>query len=79
MNAGNKTRGRADGYHLDALGKTVSIKDSDGKSMLNLICRKLHEEDGEFVSTFKDNLKDCYDCLKIVFEDVKKESNICKS
>lgn len=30
MNAGNKTRGQADGYLLDALSKTLSIKDPNG-------------------------------------------------
>jgi hypothetical protein len=77
MNAGNKSRGQADGYMLDALGKTQTIKDNDGKSMLQLICKKLVEEDPEFI-TFKTNFKDCYYNLKVVFEDVKKECQKAK-
>jgi hypothetical protein len=49
MNAGNKTRGQADGYQLDALSKTVSIKDTDGNSILKLICKKLNDEDPLFI------------------------------
>ena len=50
LNAGNKTRGQADGYLIDALDKTTSIKDNDGNSMLKLICQKLYEEDNEFIN-----------------------------
>lgn len=41
MNAGNKTRGQADGYELDALSKTFSIKDINGVSIMKMICEKM--------------------------------------
>jgi len=37
LNAGNKTRGQADGYELDALSKTFSIKDADGNPIMKTI------------------------------------------
>ena len=48
MNAGNKTRGQADGYQLDALSKTVSIYDLKGNLILKLICNKLFDDDPLF-------------------------------
>jgi hypothetical protein len=49
MNAGNTTLGQADGYQLDALSKTVANKDKDGNSILQLICKKLNDEDPLFI------------------------------
>jgi hypothetical protein len=34
MNAGNKLKGQADGYYLDALSKTTSIKDVNGLTIM---------------------------------------------
>ena len=70
MNAGNKTRGQADGYQLDALSKTVSIKDTDGNSILKLICKKLNDEDPLFID-FKLSFLDAYECHKYPIEDIK--------
>ena len=71
MNAGNKTRGQADGYQLDALSKTLSIKDINGQSILAMILKKLHEEDESFVE-FKQDFEACYVSLKNPVDDLKK-------
>ena len=70
MNAGNKTRGQADGYQLDALSKTVSIKDTDGNSILKLICKKLNDEDPLFID-FKQSFLDAYECHRCSIEGIK--------
>lgn len=88
MNAGNKQRGQADGFNIDDLGKTQTLKDGDGKSMLQFICYSLHQEDldkeekdkveipenDKFIN-FKADFDDCYFCLKVAFDDVKKDTN----
>jgi hypothetical protein len=61
MNAGNKTRGQADGYQLDALSKTVSIKDIDGNVYIpfernNGGTRLSVDEYGMFFDLFTDGL-----------------------
>ena len=72
MNAGNKTRGQADGYLLDALGKTLTIKDANGTNMLTFICKILYEEDEEIMN-IKQIMEPCYVCLKVVLDDIKKD------
>ena len=72
MNAGNKSRGQADGYHLDALQKTSSIKDGDGKSIMFTICKKMVEEDVTFMN-FKTKFECCQDSIKRIVEDIKKD------
>ena len=47
MNAGNKLKGQADGFEIDAIEKCMSIKDSNGDSVMKTICKKLHEKDPE--------------------------------
>lgn len=72
MNAGNKNRGQADGYHLDALQKTSSIKDGDGKSIMHTICKKMVEEDSSFME-FRSKFECCQDSIKRIVEDIKKD------
>ena len=77
MNAGNKTRGQADGYELDALSKTFSIKDINGVSIMKMICEKMFNQDEKFVD-FKNGFDACYSALKCVVDDIKKESEKAK-
>jgi hypothetical protein len=77
MNAGNKSRGQADGYQLDALSKTLSIKDPDGNSILKMICAKLYEEDETF-GEFKADYPESYGAIKCVIEDLTKDANKAK-
>ena len=63
---------------IDGLAKTETIKDPDGKSMLTLICKTLYEEDNEFIK-IKNNFEDVNFCLKVSFEDLKKEVNKAKN
>lgn len=72
MNAGNKSRGQADGFLLDALGKTLSIKDVDGNSMLSIILEKLSKEDESFME-FKKEFEPCYASLKFPIDDLKRD------
>ena len=48
MNAGNKSRGQADGFDLGDLKSTTTLKDKDGNSILMILCQTLFEEDNEF-------------------------------
>lgn len=72
LNAGNKTRGQADGYELDALSKTFSIKDADGNPIMKTIVDQIFSED-ETIAEFKAQFSSCYTCLKCVVDDVKKD------
>lgn len=78
MNAGNKSRGQADGYQLDALSKTLSIKDSEGNSILSMICQKLFEQDPSYAE-FKVDYEYCYAAHKCIIEDIKKDCNKAKN
>ena len=54
LNAGNKTRGQADGFALDNLFLIRSIKDSEGKPILQRICETHCSEDEEFYKIRED-------------------------
>jgi len=73
MNAGNKSRGQADGFLLDSLSKTQSIKDSEGRSILQILCKNHFEEDPSFAD-FKQDYSNCYAGLKCIAEDITKDS-----
>jgi len=49
LNAGNKSRGQADGFSLGNLGTSLTLKDANGSSMLKLCCLKLVEDDPTFI------------------------------
>lgn len=55
---------------MDALSKTVSIKDIDGNSILKIICTKLLIENPSFID-FKSKFADAYECHKYPIEDIK--------
>lgn len=38
MNASNKLKGQADGFEIDAIEKCMTIKDSNGNSIMKTIC-----------------------------------------
>ena len=73
MNAGNKNRGQADGYELDALSKTFSIKDINGDSIMKTICNTIFEEDPKFAD-FKSQFESCYAAYKCVIDDIKRDT-----
>jgi hypothetical protein len=77
MNAGNKTRGQADGFEIDAITKGFSIKDSDGKSIMQNIIIKLLEKDETF-REFKDEFSPCIAAMKCKVDEVNSEVNKCK-
>lgn len=49
LNAGNKQRGQADGFLIDALSKTTTLKDINGESVLKLIVTTISEESPEIL------------------------------
>lgn len=49
LNAGNKQRGQADGFLIDALSKTTTLKDINGESVLKLIVTTISEENPEIL------------------------------
>ena len=50
LNATNKNRKQADGFPIDCFSKPMSMKDSEGKSMMATVCQMLYEEDNEFIN-----------------------------
>lgn len=42
---GGTPKGRADGFDLPVLGKLVSMKDNTNQTLMQLICKKIFEED----------------------------------
>jgi len=58
MNGGTN-KGRADGFYLEALSKTTTMKDNSNNTILAFICKKLKEEDEEIVN-FKQEVKNVY-------------------
>lgn len=48
LNGGNAAKGQADGFDLPVLGKLVSMKDNTNQTLLQLICRKICDEDNDF-------------------------------
>ena len=69
MNAGNKSRGQADGFLVDALSKTSSIKDVDGNPIIHTICKTLAKDNEEFMN-FKQAFEPCYQALKAIIADL---------
>jgi len=58
LNAGNKQRGQADGFQIDALSKTTTLKDINGESVLKLIVTTISEENPE-ISEIKNRTLSC--------------------
>lgn len=73
LNAGSKKNGQADGFHLDALSKTINILDKNKSTMLTWLVENLKEKDPEFEMKFKLELGPVYLCTKYKVDDIKKE------
>lgn len=43
---GGTTKGQADGFYLDALSKTTTLRDVNNKTIMHFICEKLKDEEG---------------------------------
>jgi hypothetical protein len=62
---------------LDALSKTLSIRDAEGCSILKMICAKLFEEDPT-IAEFKVDYPESYSAIKCIVEDLTKDANKAK-
>jgi hypothetical protein len=58
MNGGT-ARGQADGFYLEALSKVTTTKDINNRTMMQMICERLKQEDEEFVN-IKSGFKSVY-------------------
>lgn len=67
LNAGTP-KGQAEGFYLDALTKTTTLKDVNNNSMLSFICLKMKEDDSDFVN-FKEEFKNTFHVSKYVLSD----------
>lgn len=50
---GGTAKGQADGFDLPVLGKLVSMKDNTNQTLLQLICKKIYEQDPDFINEAK--------------------------
>jgi len=66
---GGTNKGRADGFYLDAISKTTTLKASDGNTILQYIMKKLKTEDPEVVN-FKETLEPIYSIQGYTLKDV---------
>lgn len=57
---GGTQKGQADGFYLDALSKTTTMKDVNGRSVMQFICERLKQEDGEEFLNIKAEFKSVY-------------------
>lgn len=78
LNAGNKSRGQADGFSMGNLGTSMTLKDAKGNSILKICCQKLFEEDNEFAK-YKEDFKEVYDAIKLSTEDLQKKTDKLKA
>jgi len=78
MNAGNKNRGRADGFLLDSLSRSFSVKDVDGQSVMKIVIDQLLKKD-ESISKFKDKFSNCYKSLKSKAKDLADDTKKCQT
>ena len=58
MNGGT-ARGQADGFYLEALSKVTTTKDINNRTMMQMICERLKQEDEDFVN-IKNGFKNVY-------------------
>ena len=52
VNANLKDRNRADGFELEMLTKVTGVRNNEKQSLLQYVCAKLHEQDGEDFTNF---------------------------
>ena len=57
---GGTAKGQADGFYLEALSKTTTMKDINNRTVMQLICEKLKAEDGEDFVNIKNEFKNTY-------------------
>ena len=72
MNAGNKSRGRADGFLMDSFSRSFSVKDANGRSVMKLVIDELHKKD-QTVNQFKEQFSCCYASLKSKAKDIQQD------
>mmetsp|Transcript_22658 Transcript_22658/g.21827 ORF Transcript_22658/g.21827 Transcript_22658/m.21827 type:complete len:183 (+) Transcript_22658:1774-2322(+) len=66
---GGTNKGQADGFYLEALSKASTMRDMNNKSILQLICEKMKQEDENFVEGFKNDFKNAYVCSQLLMKD----------
>eukprot|EP00347_Sterkiella_histriomuscorum_P022668 403337606 len=59
MNGGT-AKGQADGFYLEALSKTTTLRDNNNRTIMQFICEKLKQEDGEDFVNIKNEFKHVY-------------------
>lgn len=67
MNGGTN-KGQADGFYLEALSKTTTMKDVNNRTIMQLICERLKQADPEFVN-IRDQFKTMYQVAKYNLKD----------
>lgn len=72
-------KGQADGFEVDAIEKCMTIKDSNGDSIMKTICRLEHERNPETFHKIKEQFVDCVKALKCITKDVEKDSEQLKT
>lgn len=63
LNGGHKTRGQADGFAIEGMTKIITIKDTNNKSGMEFVCRKLKEINPEYEG-FKRNMRGLYEAKR---------------
>lgn len=56
---GGTTKGQADGFYLEALSKVTTTKDINNRTIMQIICEKMKQEDEEFLN-IKNQFKNVY-------------------
>jgi hypothetical protein len=71
---GGTNKGQADGFTLDAISKLSTIKDNNGKTVLQLIASKIKQEDEDFCSAnIRKEFEICEEAIKIPLNETKVE------
>ncbi len=73
MNAGNKQREQADGFMIEALHYTNSIKDYNGESLLFFIVNKIRNEKPDIMD-FYQRVSQCRNAIKCDISQIKAEA-----
>lgn len=72
MNAGNNQREQADGFMIEALHYTNSIKDNNGESLLLFIVNKIRYEKPEMID-FHQRASVCRNAIMCDMSQIKAE------
>ena len=68
MNGGTQ-KGQADGFYLEALSKTTTMRDINNRTIMQYICEKLKQEDGEDFVNIKNEFRCVYEATKYQLKD----------